>query len=216
MKKFINVLSIAALALTATTVLANGNMGVSAQVRANVKADGNFGQFMKGLRMGLHNDDRFGFMGTVTAVGTASLTVDVEGRHSANITTGPATVVVDADTKIRANGRSELSLADIRTGDRVAVRGEVWDNNALEADNVMIVVKPQAAYGSVTAKTDNSVTIRNSVTGTERTVTVNPDTKVVLNGEAVTAADVQVGDRGVVKFKAMLDTFVATMIRLFR
>ena len=72
------------------------------------------------------------------------------------------------------------------------------------------------AFGEVTAKTDTSITVKNNVTGATTTFTTDADTQVKINGETQTLADVQVGDRGFVKFKTQVSGFLAKMINLFR
>lgn len=199
--------------LATTTVFAHEDgdrveVKSQAQFKANLEHGKKLGVF-KHMDMDLRDDDHFAIAGTVSAVGSTSLSVNVRD-DSVKV------VVVDADTKFSINGKTEIRLADIKVGDKVMIKGEIEDNGGLEADRVVVMVRPQRAFGEVTAKTDNSITIKNNVTGDVKTLTVNPDTKVMVNGEAKTAADIQVGDRGMVKFKAMLDSFVATVIKLFR
>lgn len=218
MKKTLVFLTIAGLMLTSTVVFAHDDGGdgktevkSQAQFHANLEHGNKFGIFKHWDRNDNDNndEDKFVIQGTVSAVGFSSLTVNVPEN-------GTVVVAVDADTKFMINGKTQIRLADIKAGDKVVIKGEKEDNNTLEADHVIVVIRPQKAFGTVTAKTDTSLTIKNSVSGTEKTVTINPDTKVSVNGEVTTAADIQVGDKGVVKFKAALDAFVATMIRLFR
>lgn len=217
MRKYIALLTLGALMLTATTVFANEVNG-EAKVRAEIKTRGLCMLMFpeKCLDWKLRGENKFVIEGTVNAVGTTSLTVDIRGGAHIKNVSDPAVVAVDADTKITRSGKTTISLAGIKVGDRVVVKGEIGENSALTADHVMVEAPKPVVFGTVTTKTDTSITVKNSVTGTEKVLTVNPDTKVSINGEAKTAADVQIGDKGVVKFKAVLDTFVATMMRLFR
>ncbi|MBI4049369.1 MAG: hypothetical protein HY395_00935 [Candidatus Doudnabacteria bacterium] len=207
MKKLVSILSIAAVALTATVAFANEGM---------ISASAHFG-FPAKMQLGL---DKFVAVGTVAAESSGSLILNVQaGAHLNNVSDGQITVASNADTQ---------TAGSVDVGDKVIVRGEIQDNGSLEADSVRVIgeangkaeaevrAKKPVAFGEVTAVTDNSVTIKNNVTGETKTLTTNDDTKVMVNGEAKTTSDIQVGDRGLVKFKAMLDTFVATMIRLFR
>ncbi|MBI4363309.1 MAG: hypothetical protein HY545_00465 [Candidatus Doudnabacteria bacterium] len=231
MKRLISILSIAALALTASIAFAHDEgdndgkgwaclmtfpercigpgavgIGVSSEAKANFPAK---------IQLGL---DKFVAVGSVLASGSSSVTLNVEaGAHLNNVSNGQITVATNADTQVSGS---------VDVGDRVIVRGEIQANGSLEADSVRVIgeangkaeikARKQVAFGKITAVTDNSVTIKNNVTGETKTLTTNDDTKVMVNGEAETTADIQVGDRGLVKFKAMLDTFIATMIRLFR
>lgn len=211
MRKTLVFLTIAGLMLTTSVAFAQGDDGsdrvkAQAQFRANLEHGNKFGIFK---HMDKEDQDHFALTGTVNAVGSSSLTVNTEKR-------GVVVVAVDADTKFSINGKTAIALTDIKAGDKIVIKGETEDNGAFEADHVMVVVRPQKALGTVTAKTDTSVTIKNSVSGTEKTVTIDPNTKVQINGEVKTSADIQVGDKGVVKFKAMLDKFVAVVIKLFR
>jgi hypothetical protein len=224
MRKTIAMLSLTALMFTASVAFAddNGKDGVESDIKteARIKAEGNAKLRLGGLVdiLKSRGEDKFTLNGTVNTVGVGSLIVNVQGGAHIRpmVSNGVVVVAVDADTKITTNGKTEISLVDIKVGDKVMIRGEIQDNNALEADHIMVVIRPEKVFGEVTAKTDTSITVKNNVTGVEKILTVNPDTKVSINGEAKTSADIQVGDKGVVKFKAMLDSFVATMIRLFR
>lgn len=64
---------------------------------------------------------RGAFGGTVTAVGSDSLTIDVKraGKRSAGLVGTSVTVRVDSSTKVTGKGVSQL--ADVKAGDRVAV-----------------------------------------------------------------------------------------------
>lgn len=219
MRKIIAILSLAALMLTGTAVFADdGEIKGEARVKAEEKLAPVVKDFVKSNR----DHNRFVLNGTVNAVGSASITIDVTRKnHRRDVLPlifplpGPVVVAVDSDTKITLNDKTEIRLADIQVGNRVHVKGET-KNGGLVANHIMVINKPEKVFGEVTAKTDTSVTVKNNVTNTEKTITVNPDTKVTINGETKTTADIQVGDKGVVKFKAMVDSLVASVIRLFR
>ena len=200
MKKTLVFLAIAGLMLTTAVASADDADGekrfkAQAAFRANLEHGKKLGIFK-------HRDDEkhFAIAGSVTAISASSITVQTKDGRSVAAT-------VDSDTKFSG---------DVKIGSMVLVKGEVEENNTFEADRVMTVVRPQKAFGEITAKTDTSVTIKNNVTGESKTLVTNPDTKVTINGEANTTADIQVGDSGVIKFKAMLDSFVASVIKLFR
>ncbi|MBI2866248.1 MAG: hypothetical protein HYX99_02665 [Chloroflexi bacterium] len=71
-----------------------------------------------------------GLFGTVTALGTGSLTVDT-GQ-------GPVSVTVDESTKFRLPGRESFSFSDLQVGDRLALLARV-QGEALSALMVMVV-----------------------------------------------------------------------------
>jgi hypothetical protein len=222
MKKMIAMFSLAALLLTATTVFAQGDeeksfkTDLKAEFKGEAELKGKRGIVSKLLDRAAHND-RFVILGSVVSTGTTSLVVDVQRDNHPREISGNVTIAVSADTKM------EGTLADLKAGQKVLIKGQVKDSGlvalsirAVGEDEVKPKLHKSVAVGSVTAKTDTSVTLKNSITGTEKTVTVDPDTKVVINGEVATAADIQVGDKGIVKFKVMVDTVVAKIIRLFR
>lgn len=219
MKKLISILSIAALALTTSVALAHNDNndddnGNKARVEGSVEANEHF-NFPANIRLGL---EKFVAVGSVAARGSSSLTLNVQaGAHLNNVSNGQVTVATNVETQ---------TSGSVDVGDKVIVRGEIVANGSLEADSVRVIgegngnaevkAKKQVVFGEVTAVTDSSVTLKNNVTGEVKTFATNEDTGVKVNGESKTTADIQVGDRGMIKFKAMLDTFVAAMIRLFR
>ncbi len=124
-------------------------------------------------------------------------------------------VKVNADTKYTQEKNTAITLADITVGSTVNIKGN-YDNSTFTASKVKVVFPHGKIMGTVTAKTDTSVTVKNTVTGETKTVTVDADSKVEINGETKAIADVQVGDKGVVKFKNKVGTLVAKVINLFR
>ncbi|MBI2356413.1 MAG: hypothetical protein HYV13_04385 [Candidatus Doudnabacteria bacterium] len=214
MKKTLAIMTIAGLMLTASAALANDDGRQDNESGAAVKAQALFHANLEhGKKLGIfkHRKDEkhFAIFGTVTAVSSTGLTVQTKDGRTVSVTT-------DSETKFTINRDTQIQLADIKVGNAVAVKGEMKDNNVFEADHVAVVIMPQKAFGTVTAKTDTSVTVKNSLTGDVKTFVTNPDTEVKINGETKTTSDIQVGDRGWVKFKATLDTFVAKIINLFR
>jgi hypothetical protein len=223
MKKIMTSLVLSAFVLTATPALAdnggkdhNKNNG-----RANATAAAKF-------RLGWfgRNDDnkdkqlanRFSVVGTVTASTATSLTLTVQdGAKNWNIPAGQSLLLaLNADTKYSARGNEASGLANIAVGEKVVVAGKL-ENNVYTATHVWDLGTPaQKSYGKVTAKTDTSITIQNSSTGTTQTFTVDGDTKIAVNGEAKTIADINVGDAGVVKSKPKGDSLWAKIIKLFR
>jgi hypothetical protein len=167
-----------------------------------------------------HNNDlasnQFILMGTVGSTTSGSIVVNVKGSvHVPTLTNNLATINVDSNTKFLANKNQTVTLAEIKVGQQVVIKGTV-SGSTLTATMVHIMFPKGKAYGEVTAKTDTSITIKNSVTGTTQTFTTNSDTEVKVNSESKTITDVQVGDKGFVKFKATLSGMVAKVINLFR
>jgi len=164
---------------------------------------------------GVHQN-RFMVKGTVASVGTGSLVVTAtKSENVPNMTNNQATVVVNASTKITGDKNDNFTLSNIMAGDQVIVHGTVT-GTTLTATNINLKSVKKVAYGKVTAKTDTSVTITNTVTGTSQTVPVSTDTKVTINGETKTATDIAVGDSGWVKFKTRAGVIVTKIINLFR
>ncbi|HYE22151.1 MAG TPA: DUF5666 domain-containing protein [Verrucomicrobiae bacterium] len=237
MKKAVVFLSILGLLLALTPVYAGnrGEDGASVKLEAKAKADAK-------LKALLHDDDLseddfdayFVLQGKVKAKTADSLTLNaarlngIKGRFELEgekqnrkdlkdrfFAEAGVVVKIHSQTKITGNNGQATTLAAINVGDMVKAMGFI-DNNVLKAEVINVSTPSQKVYGEVTAKTGTSVTIKNNATGETKTVTVNPETKVSINGEVKTAADIQVGDKGIVKFKAMLDTLVAKVVQLFR
>ncbi|HEV8601724.1 MAG TPA: DUF5666 domain-containing protein [Patescibacteria group bacterium] len=219
MKKFITVLSIASLLLTATTVLAkdSGETNDEHGVKASIKAEGQLrGEFEHGLGFLFNQDknqlglDKFVVVGTVASANGNTVVVNVQaGAHLNNISNGQVTVTTDGSTTLKAE-------------DKVIAKGTIQSNGSLQADSIRVIGdlkakvenKKSTAFGEVTAVTDNSVTIKNKA-GVSSTFTVNADTKVKVNDETAAIADVHTGDHIMLRFKTVVDKIVATMIRLF-
>lgn len=226
MKKYIAILSLAALALTATTAFAHeneGEEGLGLKTKLEAQAEG---KVIKGP--GLHlgwfkhldadvDESRFVLAGTVTGKTATTLTVTVKGEVHASSVIGnnQATVTVASDAKIVADKNKTIALADIQTGSQVVISGTI-SGSTLTANKVHVILPRGKAFGEVTAKTDTSITVKNNVTGVSQTFTTNGDTKVNIDGEAKTTVDIQVGDRGFVKFRTEISGVIAKFIALFR
>lgn len=159
-------------------------------------------------------DDKFVVLGTVTAKTDSSLTLAVQADNRTEIE-GSVIVSINADTKYKS-GKDSATLADVIVGNRIAVSGEL-ENSVYTVAIVQLMPRHQPkVMGTVTAITDTSVTVKNNVTGEEKVVALEADTKVVVNGESATTADIQVGDKGWIKLKSNLTNAVAKIISLFR
>ena len=222
MKKYVSILTIAAFALmVATPALAhdkdnNSNRGgelrgkARAEVRANTKSS-----LIDKLKIRF-GEDKFVIGGTVTAVSSASISVNVSaGAHVDSWINKVAIVAIDADTDFHIKNSKNAEASGIKVGDKVLIKGEIKDGTTFEANDIHVINRDKA-MGTVTATTDTSVTIKNSVTGVEKTVAIDPETEIKINGETQAAADIQVGDKGWVKFKTKVDVTVAKIINLFR
>jgi len=166
-----------------------------------------------GLRLG---ENKFHLNGTVVGTTASSIVVDVKaGSHVRDWIGEQATINVNADTKIYGKEKAELTLADVKVGDRIKIAGTI-DGSILIALRIVDHGLPMKAFGEVTAKSDTSLTLQNNLTGVSQTVVLNEDTDVVINGEEKTTADIQVGDSGWVKFKNFAGSLIARIVVLFR
>lgn len=213
MKKTVAFLSLAALALSANIASARGleigsdlNARVDAKLSVPHKFDGEHNRDF--VYPEKRNSNWFVVMGTVKSSANNVIVVDSDKS------TTDVTVKTDADTKFKMHGK-EIVFADIKAGQRVVVMGEK-DSTTWTANWVHVKAERKMVFGQVTAKTDTSVTFKNNTTGNTVTVPVTDETMVKINGETKTAADIQVGDSGFVKIKAVLDTMVTKFIHLFR
>src|SRR5581483_9071493 len=167
----------------------------------------------------------FVVVGKVNSVGTNSFVVDATGvLHVANMTNGQVTVKVDANTKFTGTDNAS-SISATSVGKSVLVVGNVTGSDLLATKVNVGFTKQEmkqekkaktVAVGEVTAVSANSITIKNNVTGDTKTITTDTDTKVNVDGVSKTVADVQVGDKGWVKFKTVGTTLVAKFVHLFR
>ena len=218
MKKQIAILSLAGLALVATPAFAKEkgeHRGMSEGL---------------GLHLGIKNflragNPQFVVVGTVDTVTTDMLTVKVKAdANVSNVTNGEVSIKTDANTKIMKAGQA-IQLSDLKSGDNVVAVGTAGTDltasmvkvaSADNDDQKPVEKKSNKAIGQVTAVTDNSVTIKNSLTGVTQTITTDANTKVNIDGQSKAVSDVQVGDSGWIRFKTMGTTLVAKFIHLFR
>lgn len=219
MKKAIAILSLAALALTSTAFAQDNNK--DHQNKDN-----------RGWHLGIFNKlehfedrtdkadkkvdaTRFVLTGSVVATTSASITVNVKSQVHATVVNNQATVAVTADTKIARDKDQAAALASLKAGDQIVITGTL-SGTTMTASKIHLIAVRGKAYGEVTAKTDTSITVKNAVTGVSQIFTTSGDTKVIVNGEAKTTADVQVGDKGFVKFKSDVSGLFAKFVALFR
>ena len=206
--------------LAATPVLANNNHNDDGN-RGKVRATANF-KARLGNIFNKHEKripaDRFSIVGTVTATAAESITLTVEETVRANalVKGQSATVGVNSETKFFIHKEGPVTFADIKVGDRVVASGKLEASVYLATHVWDLGIPAKKTYGKVTAKTDTSVTIQNNQTGTTQTFMVDGDTKIAINGEAKTIADVTVGDAGMVKSKSNGTSLWAKIVMLFR
>ncbi len=212
MKKSIIALTIAALALSVTPAFAedqdSGHRGKNLFEA--------FNKIGKKIERALP-ESQFMVHGTVVSVGTSSLVVNAQNSVHANLSGNQATIVVNSDTKFTGNKHETMTLANIVAGNKVMIHGQVT-GTTLTASRVHVQkdAEKKRVVGTVTAKTDDSLTITNSLTGTSQTVALDSDTRVKINGETKTAADISVGDSGWIKLKVKAEAMVAKLVNLFR
>lgn len=225
-KKSIVVLAIAALLFSTGTAFAkNGSddqhggfglgFGLGLHARVNVKDDHKNDDKHDNKQTPVHQNMVI-VAGTIKSIGSDNIVVTAQRGwvNGATVKDQDVTIKVDANTKYRIQ-KDDGKFADLKVGYSVIVKGSTT-NNVNTAAWVQVHAKTKVAFGEVTAKTDGSVTVKNSVTGEVTTVAIDSNTKVMINGETKSAADIQVGDKGSVRMKGLLSTFVAKVIKLFR
>jgi Domain of unknown function (DUF5666) len=127
--------------------------------------------------------------GTVKSVGSDSVTLT---RRK-----GDLTVQVNADTKIVVNGQAG-KLSDIQVGFRAVAR---VPRNGGPAKVLRAAAAPQPGTyvaGLVDSAGGNAITIKKR-DGSTVTIPVNGDTKIRVNGNAGSLADIHTGYRAVVR-----------------
>jgi hypothetical protein len=218
MKKTLIALALVGLFAAAPALANNGN--------GNDNNRGRGGVFYRADRP--KDDSRFVVTGTVNVVNASSVEINATqnkggffgwfhwGKNKSNNSglTGAVTINTNSDTKITQD-KDTIALNQIAKNDIIVVTGTKTDDDTLLASAIRIQTRGAIA-GQVTAKTDNSVTIKNNVTGETKTVATDDDSKISINGEEKAVADIEVGDRGFVKFKKTVDGLVAKFIGLFR
>ena len=207
MKKLYAILSIAAIALslTATPAFAKGHDDNGSHGRGFF----GFGWFKQ--------ETRFSVTGTVQSIGTGTIVLtSANASNIPNVSNGTVTIKTDANTKVHGSSDKEtpLTLASIVVGQKISATGNLSGTDPLAKQ--IKIINSGVVVGKVTAKTATSVTITNGVTNESKTINTDADTKVVINGESKTVADVAVGDSGWVKFKTVSANLVAKFIGLFR
>src|SRR5467141_754189 len=122
--------------------------------------------------------ERVAFVGTLTQIAGNTLTVD-----GVTVNVGSATTIVKGDTT--------LTLADLKVGDRLLVRGAVQADRSVNATRIRVLPREDEAEemhvsGQVTAVGANSFTIGDSV--------IAVDARTEFEDGLQSLADLKVGD----------------------
>jgi hypothetical protein len=124
--------------------------------------------------------------GSVTAVGANSITV--KRRDGTSVT-----ISLNGTTKFTI-GKTAATKSDVQVGSRIVAEG-TGSTTSLTA--TIVRIEPTLAAGEVTAKTSNSITIKQR-DGTSLTIHVDTKTTYRVRGAATkpgTLADIKIGDR---------------------
>ena len=157
------------------------------------------------------------FAGSVTAVGAASLSVNVlwTGPKDGQLNGQAVTIAVNADTQI-VNGKdhSAAQLSDIKPGDLVGLRAVSTDSTltSLTATHIRIWCNCHWIGGTISAVGTSSFNVQVVRSGPYDTVLKSNDVTIQVNGATVyikgkdktpiTLSDLKVGDRVGVVFAA--------------
>lgn len=123
--------------------------------------------------------------GTVTAIGADSLTL--KSRDGST-----RTIDLNGTTTFKLGG-ADGKKSDLKVGSIVVVTGTEGSANVFSATTVRIQVRLEKVAGEVTAKTKDSITVKQR-DGTTVTLKIGGDTKFVVRGAASPGlADIAVG-----------------------
>ena len=147
--------------------------------------------------------------GSVSAVGSSSLTVDVlvTGTHDDQLKGQTVTLAVDASTEIvSGKDKAPAQLSDLKSGDLVGLRATTTDKtlSALTATKIHVFCNCHWIGGTISAVGSSSVTVQVARTGPYDTVLNGKAVTVQVNGSTtylkgkdktpITLADLKVGD----------------------
>ena len=151
------------------------------------------------------------FAGNVTAVGSDSLTVNVQWSKSGSAS-GSVTVAVNADTKLNKGEDGAITLADVKIGDLVGVGAVAAADGSLTAKHVRVAENTHWIGGTVASIDGSTLTVQVLRTGPYDIVLKDQTVKIGLSADTVfvqgrdrkpiTAADVKAGDKVGVLFSA--------------
>src|SRR6267154_4521545 len=138
----------------AAAVFADLVLGTPVEVEGTLNADGSVTASEISIE-DKNEAERVAFVGTLTQIAGNTLTVD-----GVTVNVGSATTIVKGDTT--------LTLADLKVGDRLLVRGAVQADRSVNATRIRVLPREDEAEemhvsGQVTAVGANSFTIGDSV-----------------------------------------------------
>jgi hypothetical protein len=125
------------------------------------------------------------FAGSVSAVGTSSLTVGVlwTGPHDTALNGQPVTVSVDSNTQITSGkDKTPVPLSSIQTGDLVGVIASGSDLSSLTALKIHVNCNCHWVGGTISALGSSSVTVQVKRTGPYDTVLANQAVTIGVDG----------------------------------
>lgn len=182
------------------------------------------GQIKNLFRKSNMDNNQFLVIGSIDSTTTNSLLVkETAVLHVPTVTNGMVVIKTDSKTVVTNEGKT-AAMTDLKKDVNVVIMGTVSGSD-LTASNIRIVKtveklkdheKDNVVAGKVNANTNGTVTITNGLTSVAKTITTDANTKVVIDGQVKTVADIQVGDSGWVKFKTVGTTLVAKVFHLFR
>jgi hypothetical protein len=150
--------------------------------------------------------------GTITSVGIDRFVIKkMDGTEQ--------TVMINDKTRY-SQGQQEIQLEDLKTGDRVLVRGSEDANKMFVAQMVRIVTDEEMqrfqsggarTFGEITSIEKGQLKVRNPRQG-ERIVTLNDQTSFIKDGNPATLEDLKVGERVFVLGKEDEGKFTATRV----
>src|SRR5216684_7431900 len=162
----------------AAATLADLVLGTPVEVEGTLNADGSV--TASEISIEDKNDaERIAFVGTLTQIAGNALTVD-----GVTVNVGSATVIVKGDTT--------LTLADLKVGDRLLVRGAVQADKSINATRIRVLQRegePEEMHvaGKVTALGTDNFTIGDTV--------IAVDAKTEFEGNGLhSLADLKLGD----------------------
>lgn len=151
-----------------------------------------------------------GPFGTITSVGVNRFEIKRMNGE-------PLTVLVSDETKFR-DDQQEITLEDLKPGDRVMLRGRPNENREFVALSVRRVSEQEIerfqgsrTFGEIIAINDGELKIRSRRQG-ERVIVLTDQTTITRQGESITLKDLKVGDRVAVEGREADGKFVADRI----
>jgi hypothetical protein len=133
--------------------------------------------------------------GTITSVG-------VDRFEIKKMDGSTQTVMVDEHTRYR-QGQQDIQLEDLKSGDRVFVRGQANSNKEFVAEAVRRATPEEIqrfqnpgerVFGAIVSIDKNQLKVSNPRQD-ERIVLINDQTQFMKNGQPIALKDLKVGDR---------------------